>query len=129
MDSTDWTAGSVIEDGSDEAAGAEDAVVRAVLELPGGGQPRDNECDIEHLWRCGSLRDAALGVDAMPLLKRAVDAGAAQCGALWAPCGIPPMDFRFYSIPPRSIAQQGGLSCAACAAAPPTEPLQGPPKA
>ena len=56
-----------------------------------------------------------------------------RCGrkrpALWAPYGIPPMDFRFYSIPSRSIAQQGGLSCAACAAAPPTEPLQGPPKA
>ena len=79
VDSMDWAAGSVIEDGSAEAAGAEDAIVRAVLELPGGGQQRGAEDAIEYLWRCGTLRDAALRVDALPLLKRAVDAGAAQC--------------------------------------------------
>ena len=79
VDSMDWTAGSVIEDGSAEAAGAKDATVRAVLELPGGGQQGEDEDSIEYLWRCGTLRDAALCTDAMPLLKRAVDAGAAQC--------------------------------------------------
>ena len=52
VESMDWTAGSITEDGSAEAAGAENAIVRAAQ-----------------------------------------------------------------------------LSCAACAAAPPTEPLQGPPKA
>ena len=79
VESMDWTAGSIIEDGSAEAAGAEDAIVRAVLELPGGGQQREAEDAIEYLWRCGTLRDAALRVEARPLLKRAVDAGAAQC--------------------------------------------------
>ena len=43
VESMDWTAGSIIEDGSAEAAGAEDATVRAVLELPGGGQQREAE--------------------------------------------------------------------------------------
>ena len=80
VESMDWTAGSIIEDGSAEAAGAEDAIVRAVLELPGGGQQRGAEDAIEYLWRCGALRDAALCTGAMPLLERAVDAGAAQCG-------------------------------------------------
>ena len=98
VESMDWTAGSIIEDGSAEAAGAEDAIVRAVLELPGGGQQREAEDAIEYLWRCGALRGTAYG-------------------------------FSILFDPPRSIAQQGGLSCAACAAAPPTEPLQGPPKA
>ena len=80
VESMDWTAGSIIEDGSEEAAGAEVAIVRAVLELPGGGQQRGAGGAIEYLWRCGALRGAALGVNAMPLLQRAVGAGAAQCG-------------------------------------------------
>ena len=79
VESMDWAAGSIIEDGSAGAAGAGGAIVRAVLELPGGGQQRDNEDPIECLWRCGTLRDAALRVGARPLLERAVDAGAAQC--------------------------------------------------
>ena len=85
VESMDWTAGAVIEDGSAGAAGAGGAAVRAVLELAGGGQQGDNECDTGHLWRCGSLRDAALGVGAMPLLGRAVGAGAAQCGGKQCP--------------------------------------------
>ena len=40
VESMDWAAGSIIEDGSAEAAGAGDATVRAALELPGGGQQR-----------------------------------------------------------------------------------------
>ena len=48
VESMDWTAGSIIEDGSAEAAGAEGAIVRAVLELPGGGQQREAEDAIEY---------------------------------------------------------------------------------
>ena len=59
VESMDWAAGSIIEDGSAGAAGAGGAIVRAVLELPGGGQQRDNEDSIEYLWRCGALRGAA----------------------------------------------------------------------
>ena len=62
VESMDWTAGSIIEDGSAEAAGAEDAIVRAVLELPGGGQQRDNEDPVGCLWRCGAGPSGALGV-------------------------------------------------------------------
>ena len=165
VESMDWTAGSIIEDGSAEAAGAEDAIVRAVLELPGGGQQREAEDALplrafsprkqissvngsrrssrQGKW---TLAPKVAGAGPVPGMRSTVhiakDLAAQQmrsaaqllrCGrkrpALWAPYGIPPMDFRFYSIPSRSIAQQGGLSCAACAAAPPTEPLQGPPKA
>ena len=79
MEPMGWAAGSMAGGGSAGAAGAGDATVRAVLELPGGGQQRDNEDSIECLWRCGTLRDAALRVEARPLLGRAVDAGAAQC--------------------------------------------------
>ena len=38
VDSMGWAAGSVIEGGSAEAAGAQGAAVRAVLELAGGGR-------------------------------------------------------------------------------------------
>ena len=69
LDSMDWTARCIIEEGSAEAREAELAIVRAAVELPGGGVQRDGETDVEYYWRCGNLRNAALG--ATPLLQRA----------------------------------------------------------
>ena len=73
----DWGAGSIIEEGSAEAHETELDIVRAAVDLPGGGVQRQGEPGVEYLWRCGALRTAALA--ATPLLQRAVDAGAAHC--------------------------------------------------
>ena len=51
--------------------------MRAAVELPGGGARQGGEAEAEYLWRCGALHNAALAT--MPLLQRAVDAGAAHC--------------------------------------------------
>ena len=51
LDSMDWTAGCIIEEGSAEAREAELAIVRAAVELPGGSAQHDGETDVEYLWR------------------------------------------------------------------------------
>ena len=89
VDLMGWGAGSTIEEGSAGAHETELDIVRAAVDLPGGGVQRQGEPGVEYPWRCGTLRTATLA--ATPLLQRAVGAGAAHCkGKRYA--GSLPMD-------------------------------------
>ena len=75
LDDMDWDACCTIGEGSAEAHGAELSTVRAAVDLPGGGEQREGEADVEYLWRCGTLRNAAMA--ATPLLRMQTLCGTA----------------------------------------------------
>ena len=47
LDDMDWDACCIIGEGSAEAHGAELSTVRAAVDLPGGGEQREGEADVE----------------------------------------------------------------------------------
>ena len=51
LDDMDWDAGNMIEEGNNEAHEAELSIVRAAVELAGGGEQLEGEGDVEYLWR------------------------------------------------------------------------------